>query len=197
MIDSPSRPKTVGRPGLSGPGLALEPWDSTVLSDPRPLRRGCADTPWGALRVVWRDREILGCGFETPPASDNPPPGWGPRAILDSVGAQTWADRWMEGRFDPAEGIVLRVHGTPFQTRVWRALMDIPRGTRVSYGGLAALLGMPRAARAVGAACGANPLALWIPCHRVVRADGGLHGYRWGLERKRDLLASESDFTAE
>lgn len=75
--------------------------------------------------------------------------------------------------------------------------MDIPRGTRVSYGGLAALLGMPRAARAVGAACGANPLALWIPCHRVVRADGGLHGYRWGLERKRDLLASESDFTAE
>ncbi len=75
--------------------------------------------------------------------------------------------------------------------------MDIPRGTRVSYGGLAASLGIPRAARAIGAACGANPLALWIPCHRVVRADGGLHGYRWGLDRKRELLAWETGSPAE
>ncbi|MEY2788960.1 MAG: hypothetical protein RLZZ34_2103 [Verrucomicrobiota bacterium] len=102
----------------------------------------------------------------------------------------------MEGRFDPAERIILRVQGTPFQRRVWRALLDIPRGTRVSYGSLADSLGIPRAARAIGAACGANPLALWIPCHRVVRADGGIHGYRWGLDRKRELLVWESDSSA-
>jgi AraC family transcriptional regulator of adaptative response/methylated-DNA-[protein]-cysteine methyltransferase len=81
--------------------------------------------------------------------------------------------------------------GTAFQQRVWRALREIPRGTTVSYAELARRIGAPRAVRAVGTACGANPVAVAIPCHRVLRGDGALGGYRWGLGRKKALLARE------
>lgn len=83
------------------------------------------------------------------------------------------------------------VRGTVFQQRVWQALTRIPRGRTIDYAGLAAELGMPRGARAVAAACAANPLAVLVPCHRVVRGDGALAGYRWGLARKQALLARE------
>lgn len=82
--------------------------------------------------------------------------------------------------------------GTPFQQRVWQALRQIPCGQTLSYAALATRLGMPRAVRAVAGACAANPLALLVPCHRVVRSDGGLGGYRWDVARKRWLLARES-----
>ncbi|PXV59663.1 DNA-O6-methylguanine--protein-cysteine S-methyltransferase /Transcriptional regulator Ada [Dyella jiangningensis] len=85
----------------------------------------------------------------------------------------------------------LDVAATAFQWRVWNALTRIPAGTTKSYGELAAELGMPRAARAIGNACGNNRLALIVPCHRIVREDGSLGGWRWGVERKRELLASE------
>lgn len=81
--------------------------------------------------------------------------------------------------------------GTPFQQAVWGALREIPAGATVSYADLAGKLGRPEAVRAVAQACGANPLAVVTPCHRVVRSDGGLAGYRWGVERKRTLLARE------
>lgn len=87
----------------------------------------------------------------------------------------------------------LDVRGTAFQHRVWRALQAIPAGETRSYAELAQALGLPRAARAVGHACGANLLAVAIPCHRVVRADGGLSGYRWGVERKLALLEREAE----
>lgn len=82
--------------------------------------------------------------------------------------------------------------GTGFQQRVWRALTRIPRGTTASYTDIARRIDAPKSCRAVAQACGANPLALAIPCHRVVRSDGGLSGYRWGVERKRALLAREA-----
>jgi AraC family transcriptional regulator of adaptative response/methylated-DNA-[protein]-cysteine methyltransferase len=85
----------------------------------------------------------------------------------------------------------LHVKGTPFQIRVWRALLEIPEGSLFTYGEIAAGLGTPGASRAVGSAVGANRISLLIPCHRVVRADGGLGGYRWGTERKRLMLARE------
>ena len=85
----------------------------------------------------------------------------------------------------------LDVRGTAFQEQVWRALRDIPAGETVSYGELARRIGAPRAVRAVAAACGANPTAVAVPCHRVVGADGALTGYRWGVERKRALLDRE------
>jgi O-6-methylguanine DNA methyltransferase len=82
--------------------------------------------------------------------------------------------------------------GTPFQKKVWRALVGIPRGGTTTYEALARRIGAPRAIRAVGTACGANPIAVLVPCHRVLRKDGGLGGYRWGLERKAALLAREA-----
>lgn len=87
----------------------------------------------------------------------------------------------------------LDVRGTAFQQRVWRALQEIPAGTTLSYAQLAAKLGAPKSARAVASACAANTLAVAIPCHRIVRGDGGLSGYRWGVERKRKLLETERE----
>jgi AraC family transcriptional regulator of adaptative response/methylated-DNA-[protein]-cysteine methyltransferase len=87
----------------------------------------------------------------------------------------------------------LDIQGTAFQQRVWEALRKIPVGDTVSYAQLAQRIGMPTACRAVAAACAANTLAVAIPCHRVVRSDGGLSGYRWGVARKRALLLRERD----
>jgi AraC family transcriptional regulator of adaptative response/methylated-DNA-[protein]-cysteine methyltransferase len=86
----------------------------------------------------------------------------------------------------------LDIRGTAFQERVWRALTKIPAGTTTTYTELARSLGSPAAVRAVAGACASNALAVAIPCHRVVRKDGELAGYRWGIERKRELLARES-----
>lgn len=86
----------------------------------------------------------------------------------------------------------LDVRGTAFQQRVWQALQTIPAGETVSYAELARRIGAPGSARAVAGACAANPLAVAIPCHRVVRTDGSLSGYRWGVERKRALLDREA-----
>lgn len=86
----------------------------------------------------------------------------------------------------------LDIRGTPFQQRVWALLRTIPPGHTLSYGDIARRLGCPRSTRAVAQACGANPLSVAIPCHRVVAADGRLTGYRWGLERKRALLKNEA-----
>jgi AraC family transcriptional regulator of adaptative response/methylated-DNA-[protein]-cysteine methyltransferase len=89
----------------------------------------------------------------------------------------------------------LDVKGTAFQERVWRALRDIPPGQTASYAHIAARIGRPKAVRAVAQACAANPAAVAIPCHRVVRSDGAISGYRWGVERKRALLAREAAAT--
>lgn len=91
--------------------------------------------------------------------------------------------------------VPLALVGTAFQKRVWDALMKIPRGQTRSYAELAASLGAPRAARAVANACAHNRVAVVVPCHRVVRGDGSLGGYRWGLDMKRGLLARESIWT--
>jgi len=91
----------------------------------------------------------------------------------------------------------LDVQGTAFQRRVWLALQEIPPGDTVSYAGVASRIGKPKAARAVAKACAANPIAVAIPCHRVVRGDGDLGGYRGGLERKRVLLERERKVSAD
>ena len=86
----------------------------------------------------------------------------------------------------------LDVRGTAFQRRVWKALMEIPIGKTVTYSQIAERIGHPNAVRAVAQACGANFLAVAIPCHRVLRTDGSLSGYRWGVDRKRTLLHREA-----
>jgi len=86
----------------------------------------------------------------------------------------------------------LDLRGTAFQLRVWQALRDIPVGQTASYSDVAQRIGAPRSVRAVARACAANPVALAVPCHRVLRIDGGISGYRWGVERKRALLLREA-----
>jgi AraC family transcriptional regulator, regulatory protein of adaptative response / methylated-DNA-[protein]-cysteine methyltransferase len=95
----------------------------------------------------------------------------------------------------PARGLdlPLDVQGTAFQQRVWQALREIPAGVTATYAEIAARVGAPRAVRAVGGACAANTLAVAIPCHRVVRSDGALSGYRWGIRRKAELLRRERE----
>jgi AraC family transcriptional regulator, regulatory protein of adaptative response / methylated-DNA-[protein]-cysteine methyltransferase len=94
----------------------------------------------------------------------------------------------------PAIGLqlTLDLRGTPFQRSVWEKLRAIPAGRTVSYVELARMISPMASARAVAGACAANPIALAVPCHRVVRRDGGLAGYRWGIERKRELLRREA-----
>lgn len=86
----------------------------------------------------------------------------------------------------------LDIRGTAFQQRVWHVLRDIPAGKTVSYSEIAEKIGQPKAVRAVASACAANILAVAIPCHRVVRNNGDLSGYRWGIDRKQALLLKES-----
>jgi len=105
-------------------------------------------------------------------------------ALIDAPGPDAGADL--------ARDLPLDIRGTAFQARVWAALRQIPPGRTATYAEVAAGIGQPRAARAVAAACAANPLAVAVPCHRVVRGDGGLGGYRWGETRKRLLLQRES-----
>lgn len=119
-----------------------------------------------------------------------------PRAEL--IGADDGFEQWVAQVVGLVEmpqralALPLDVQGTAFQQRVWQALQQIPYGSTLSYSELAQRIGAPKAARAVAQACAANPLAVAIPCHRVLRNDGSLSGYRWGIERKRALLLRES-----
>lgn len=131
----------------------------------------CEDRMMRALRRHYR-------GCELSPARD---PG-GIRAPLA---------RYFAGELDALDDIPVRAAGTPFQQTVWTALRGIRPGKTMTYGGLAAQLGIARACRAVGFANGANPISVIVPCHRVIGSDGDLTGYGGGLERKRWLLAHE------
>jgi AraC family transcriptional regulator of adaptative response/methylated-DNA-[protein]-cysteine methyltransferase len=96
-----------------------------------------------------------------------------------------------DGKLAKSPTLPLDPGGTAFQKKVWRALQKIPAGRTATYSQIAQSIGAPRAVRAVGAACGANPIAVFIPCHRALRKDGGLAGFYWGIERKRALLERE------
>jgi AraC family transcriptional regulator of adaptative response/methylated-DNA-[protein]-cysteine methyltransferase len=108
-----------------------------------------------------------------------------------------WAERVVRYITRPGDtlDLPLDIRGTAFQARVWRALQKITPGRTATYSDIAAALGQPRAVRAVAQACASNKLAVVVPCHRVVRRDGDLAGYRWGVERKRALLAKERETT--
>ena len=119
-----------------------------------------------------------------------------PRAVLIGSDADCWQRiAPLLGSLD-ASGVTsdlpLDLCGTAFQQRVWRALLEIPAGRTASYTDIARRIDAPRAVRAVAQACGANPVAVVVPCHRVVGRDGALSGYRWGVDRKRALLEREA-----
>ncbi len=160
------------------------------------LRFAVGQTALGAILVAATDRGVCDIRLgEDPDALVTAIQARFPEARL--VGADPEFEQWMArvvGLVDAPEdasGLPLDIQGTAFQQRVWQALRAIPPGRTFSYAEIAAAIGRPTAARAVATACAANTLALAIPCHRVVRADGGLGGYRWGVARKRALLERE------
>jgi len=187
--------------GLSGPGRlhdlcvtleAATPGEVKSGGEGMEIIWGMAESPFGLCLVGETARGLCHLTF-----SENDDPvsaiheAW-PRARLvndDEVAAEKIALI-----FHPvAAGAGLRalVRGTAFQIRVWRALLEIPAGSVTTYGRLADRIGHPGAARAVGTAVGANTLACLIPCHRVIRETGVISGYRWGVGRKRSLIAWE------
>lgn len=121
-----------------------------------------------------------------------------PKATLLASQADAPLDAWIDALDDhlsrsaPAPDLPLDLRGTAFQMRVWRFLQGIPLGETRSYADVAQAIGAPKATRAVGTACGANRVAVLVPCHRVLRGDGSPGGYRWGLARKRALLDAEA-----
>ena len=191
--------------GLSGPGRlhdlcvtlnAVTPGEFKARGRGVTFRHGSIRTPFGAATVVTSERGISFLGFEH---DDGTIPGW--REFREHWSAAEFMEDSREverlGRMIfgalPRRGEALRlwVHGTNFQVQVWQALLAQARDLTVNYSDIAREIGAPQAARAVGSAVGANPVAWLIPCHHVLRANGALGGYRWGIDRKRAMLAWE------
>lgn len=141
----------------------------------------------GCLRGLdWTDHEDrLTCLLRLNYRPFAPEPGAAPAAMRVALTA------YFEGELGRLAEVAWRAEGTPFQRAMWAALKEIPAGQTLSYAALAAKLGRPRAVRAVGAANGANPISVVVPCHRAIGSDGSLTGYGGGLDRKRWLLRHE------
>ena len=161
------------------------------------IRYAIVGSPLGRLLVAATDRGIsaLYLGKEDGPLESSLRKEY-PRAELqrDRNSLQGWVGKILEhlrGR-EPNLDLPTDVQATAFQRRVWEELRKIPYGTTRTYGQVARAIGKPKAIRAVARACATNPVSVVVPCHRVVRADGNLAGYRWGLERKQALLEQES-----
>jgi AraC family transcriptional regulator of adaptative response/methylated-DNA-[protein]-cysteine methyltransferase len=153
---------------------------------------GLAESPFGWCSLGWTSRGISHLAFHDSP--DEEPEALWKRWPLATFRRNDDAARTEILKILRGSGIhCVVVAGTPFQIQVWEHLIRIPKGTVCSYSDLATAIGSPRAVRAVGSACGANPVAWVIPCHRAVRADRKLGGYRWGLDRKSAMLESESE----
>jgi len=194
--------------GLSGPGRLHDLCVSLAAASPGELKSGgrgwtvtygFAASPFGLCLVAESPRGLCRLSF-VEAAADETARAWLladlPLARLqrDDAAAAHLADRVFSRPGDPGKSPTLRafVRGTPFQVRVWQALLQVHPGTLVSYGGLAGAVGRPGSARSVGTAVARNPLAYLIPCHRVIRETGALGGYHWGLERKRAMLVWDS-----
>lgn len=198
--------------GLSGPGRLHDHF--VVLEGMTPgeykhggsgltVGYGFTPTPFGTALLAWTPRglcafEFLAAGEQTDAALARLEQQY-PDAefVADPVRAEHLVTQGFGGLTRPGETLRLQVRGTNFQLRVWQALLSVPPGCVISYGDLAARIGAPRAARAVGTAVGANPVAFLIPCHRVIRRLGMPGEYRWGATRKRGLLAWEAAQFAE
>jgi len=157
-------------------------------------------TTLGELMMAATDRGVCFVSFgESAPALEAQLQAEYPKAVLRSAeaAAQGALDDWMAALDEHLSNgqalpeLPLDLRGTAFQIRVWRFLLSVKPGDVVSYSEIAAGVGAPRAIRAAASACGANRLAVLVPCHRALRANGELGGYRWGLERKRALLDAE------
>lgn len=175
---------------------AMTPGEYRTAGADLTLRWGVQETPFGPALLVVTERGLARLAFleaqTTAEALAEARDDWPLGELVADDAATRRAAEAAFGSAAERGNLKLLVKGTPFQVQVWRALLRVPEGSTTTYGGLAASLGVPRASRAVGAACGRNRLGVLIPCHRVIRETGALGGYRWGLERKQALLAWES-----
>ena len=191
--------------GLSGPGRlhdllveceALTPGDIVRGGDGLAIRYGIHPSPFGECLLAMTGRGICALRFIGTRSREEEIQGlaseW-PRAALlhdSSVTAPVVGQIFLGAA--GAHSLALHLRGTNFQIKVWEALLAIPQGRVTSYAHLARAIGKPAAARAVGGAIGSNPVAMLIPCHRVLRSLGGLGGYRWGTTRKLAMLGREA-----
>lgn len=144
------------------------------------MEYGFVSSPYGNCMIAWRGQQICALFFTTDKTLAEP---FGTR---NDGRAEQWAEQIFTG-----SSVNIFLEGSPLQMAVWRALQHIPKGETMTYTELAAIAGYPRAVRAVATAVGQNPVSYLVPCHRVVRKDGSLGGYRWGLEVKKMLLKDE------
>jgi AraC family transcriptional regulator of adaptative response/methylated-DNA-[protein]-cysteine methyltransferase len=160
------------------------------------IQYGTVATPFGNAFIAFTDRGV--CQFTFADGVDGED---GEQRLLRTYGRaqirenqaaaeEQVAPLWQSHALNP-RSLRLLVKGTNFQIQVWRALLEVQSGQLVDYSAIARQIGQPTATRAVASAIGANPVAVFIPCHRVIRRDGGLGGYRWGLARKHLLLVKE------
>ncbi len=187
--------------GLSGAGRlhdlfvrieAMSPGEYKSGGEGLQLRYGLGATPFGQAFVLQSERGIVELQFVS---------GRNPNDLLDRA-KTTWHNanvrhdsevaETLHNVFQGSSEIVVTPQGTNFQLQVWRALLSIPEASTTDYGTIAKKIGKPSAARAVGSAVGANPVAWLIPCHRVLQRNGSLGGYRWGPDRKRTILGWEN-----
>lgn len=192
--------------GLSGPGRlhdllvtieAASPGEYKNGGEGLTITWGLAESPFGWCSLGWNTRGICHLAFHDSKevtAQSVELAGHWPAAKLErnDQEAHQQAERIFHREGKTPRSLKTFVRGTPFQLKVWRALLRIPEGGVASYGAIAGLIGNPAATRAVGTACGANPVAYLIPCHRVIRETGVVQGYHWGTDRKRALLAREA-----
>lgn len=196
--------------GLSGPGRlhdlivhweGMSPGEYKADGMGLTIRYGCHSTPLGWALLAVSERGLCHLSFDDNPTANDfkrlknrwPKARW----LEDPVSTEQIAKSLFPKpthtapSTQPSRPPPLHLWGTPFQHKVWEALLNIPRGHLSCYGQIAKAIGAPGAARAVGTAVGANPVALLIPCHRVIRATGDLGQYRWGNNRKAVILAQE------
>jgi len=168
----------------------METTTTTTLAPTAPRSWARFPSPIGQLLAVGHDGVLTGLYVADHDRCPPVPSDW----AEDDDGfqdARRQLDEYFAGTrrtFD----LRIELHGSPFQRRVWQALLDVPYGHTASYGEIARRLGHPTAARAIGAANGRNPVSIVVPCHRVVGANGTLTGYGWGTERKAWLLDHEA-----
>ncbi|MEO1028273.1 MAG: bifunctional helix-turn-helix domain-containing protein/methylated-DNA--[protein]-cysteine S-methyltransferase [Pseudomonadota bacterium] len=199
--------------GLSGPSRlhdlfiaheALSPGEAKSGGKMAGLTIGKARTPFGMGVWLTSERGLVALGFvdeDAPERSGFEHQGRKEAdAFQDLISRYPNADirrddqtaeQWSQKAFETDDPLPIALYGTPFRRQIWRALIDIPFGQTVKYGELAKLAGHPKAARAVGAAVGANPISWFIPCHRALSSDQRLHNYHWGVRRKRAMLVYE------
>ncbi len=191
--------------GLSGPSRlhdlfvrleAMTPGAYRARGAGLELRFGVHPTPFGAALFVVSGLGLARLAFLTETglagALEEARADWPLSRLVEDPAATAALPEAVFGRRPEDAPLRVLVKGTPFQVQVWRALLRIPEGAVLSYGGLAAALGRPGAGRAVGSACGRNRIGWLIPCHRVIRETGALGGYHWGLGVKRAMLALEA-----